>query len=82
MSMTPEKAAGVAENYTKPWCSHDPEAVASFFAGDGRIVINDGEPSEGATAIAQMASGFNCELPGLVVRMDDVRCSATHAVRA
>ncbi len=39
-----EKRAGA---YTATWCSHAPGAVASFYAEDGRITINGGEPSIG-----------------------------------
>ena len=76
MRMTQEMAA----DYTKAWCSHDPNAVASFYAENGRIVINAGEPSQGREAIAAMAQAFYAEFPDLIVRMDDVRSSGTHAV--
>ncbi len=54
MSMSPEQAREMAEKYTKAWCSHEPNAVASFYAEDGCIVINGGEPSKGRTEIAAM----------------------------
>ncbi len=78
--MTPETARDMAEKYTAAWCSHDPNAVASFYAEDGRIVINGGEPSVGREEIAAMAKAFYDEFPDLVVRMDDIRTSGTHAV--
>jgi uncharacterized protein (TIGR02246 family) len=80
MSISPEQAKEMAENYTKAWCSHDPNAVASFYAEDGRIVINNGEPSSGRTEIAEMAQAFYNDFPDLVVRMDSIRSSGTHAV--
>jgi steroid delta-isomerase-like uncharacterized protein len=80
VKMTPETARDMAENYTAAWCSHDPNAVASFYAEDGRIVINGGEPSVGREEIAAMAKAFYDEFPDLVVRMDDIRTSGTHAV--
>lgn len=80
MSMSPEKAKLMAENYSKAWCSHNPQAVASFYAEDGRIVINDGEPSNGRTEIAEMAQAFYNDFPDLIVRMDSIRSSGTHAV--
>ncbi len=80
MTMTPEAARDMAEKYTAAWCSHDPDAVASFYAEDGRIVINGGEPSVGREGIAAMAKAFYDEFPDLVVRMDDIRTSGTHAV--
>lgn len=33
----------MAENYAKAWCSLSPEAVASFYAPDGKIAINKGD---------------------------------------
>jgi uncharacterized protein (TIGR02246 family) len=75
-----QKAREMAENYTKAWCSHDPQAVASFYAEDGRIVINGGEPSQGRAEIAAMAQAFYSDFPDLIVKMDDVRSSGTHAV--
>jgi len=80
MSMSPEQAKEMAENYAKAWCSHDPNAVASFYAKDGRIVINDGEPSSGRSEITEMAQAFYNDFPDLVVRMDSIRSSGTHAV--
>lgn len=80
MKITPKKAKEMAEKYTQAWCSHDPDAVASFFAEDGFIVINGEEPSKGRTEIAAMVQAFYEDFPDLVVRMDDFRTSGTHAV--
>ncbi|GJL83334.1 MAG: hypothetical protein DHS20C01_29680 [marine bacterium B5-7] len=80
MNMSPEQAQEMAVEYTKAWCSHDPNAVAAFYAEDGSIVINDGEPSKGRTEIAAMAQAFYNDFPDLVVEMDDIRTSGTHAV--
>ncbi len=80
MSMSPEQAKEMAENYTKAWCSHNPDSVASFYAEDGRFVINEGEPSNGRSEIAEMAQAFYNDFPDLVVRMDNIRSSGTHAV--
>jgi len=62
------QAEDSAQAYTKAWCSHEPEAVASFFAEDGRITINDGEPSSGRAEIAAMARGFMDNFPDLSSR--------------
>ena len=80
MAMTQAQAEEFARNYTQAWCSHDPDAVASFYAADGVIVINEGEPSRGRTGIAAMAKAFYDEFPDLVVMMDDIRSSGSHAV--
>ena len=70
MRITPEAAQKMAENYTSAWCSHEPNAVASFYAENGKIVINEGEPSTGRTEIAELAQGFFNDFPDLVVRME------------
>lgn len=78
--MTPDQIQEFGRRYTEAWCSHDPESVASFYDESGRITINSGEPSEGRQAIAEMARGFFEAFPNLVVKMDNVRTSGTHAV--
>lgn len=80
MPVTTKQAREMAEAYTEAWCSHSPEAVASFYAEDGLIIINGGEPSKGRAEVAAMAGGFFNAFPDLVVRMDDVRTSGTHTV--
>ena len=78
--MTSEQVQELGRRYTAAWCSHNPESVASFYDERGRIVINGGEPSEGREAIAAMAQGFFSEFPDMIVKMDVVRTSGTHAV--
>jgi len=70
MGMTADRIREFARRYTEAWCSHDPDAVASFYAEDGRIVINGGEPSAGRGQIAEMVRGFVEAFPDLVVKMD------------
>lgn len=61
-----------AEKYTAAWCSQDPASVASFFAEDGSLTINQGESSIGRTAITAAARGFMTAFPDMVVRMDSL----------
>lgn len=70
----------MAERYAAAWCSQSPEAVASFYAEDGRITINNGDPTVGRAAIAEMAKGFYGEFPDLVVHMDDLRTAGHNAI--
>ena len=58
--------------YTAAWCSQDPARVASFFAENGSLKINDGEPSVGRAAITEAARGFMVAFPDMVVTMDDL----------
>jgi hypothetical protein len=57
-----------------------PDAVASYFAADGQISINCGEPSKGRAAIAEMAGGFYADVPDMVVHCDGVRAAGSHAL--
>jgi uncharacterized protein (TIGR02246 family) len=59
-----------ATRYTAAWCSQDPAKVASFFAEDGSLRINDGEPNVGRDAIAEAARSFMTAFPDMVVEMD------------
>ncbi len=80
MPISQSEAEALGRKYTQAWCSHDPNAVASFYAADGRIVINDGEPCVGRSAVAEMAQGFFNGFPDLIVRMDSIRTSGTYCV--
>ena len=78
MSIDPKDVKAMAEAYTAAWNSGSPEKVASFYAEDGRIVINRGEPWIGGAGIAEMAAGFFAEVPDLSLRCDAVRCAGDH----
>ena len=59
-----------AEAYAKAWCSREPESVASFFAENGSLQVNDGEPAVGRSAIAAVVRNFMTAFPDMVVTMD------------
>ncbi len=80
MPVSQAEAEERARAYTEAWFSHVPEAVASFYAEDGRITINGGEPSNGRGEVTEMARGFIGAFPDIIVHMDDIRSSGTHAV--
>jgi hypothetical protein len=61
-----------ATRYTAAWCSQDPSRVASFFAVNGSLKINQGSPSVGRATITAAAQGFMSAFPDMVVRMDDL----------
>ncbi len=62
-----------ARRYTAAWCSGNPDAVASFFAPDGSLKINDGAPNVGRAAIAEAARSFMTAFPDLQVFFDDLK---------
>ncbi|WP_299075681.1 nuclear transport factor 2 family protein [uncultured Ruegeria sp.] len=70
----------LARDYAIAWSSGDADAVASFYAHDGQIAINRGEPIQGHAAIAEMARGFYSEFPDLEVRCDMLRWAGSHAI--
>jgi uncharacterized protein (TIGR02246 family) len=80
--MTPDhnKAKQIAEAYTAAWNSGSAEAVAAFYAKDGRIVINRGEPWKGRARVAEMAAGFFTDVPDLKLVCDGLRCAGGHVV--
>ncbi len=80
MTISPGAVEQMAQDYTAAWNSKSAEAVASFYAEDGEIVINRGEPWSGRARVADMAAGFYADVPDLTLSCDDIRCSATHAI--
>ena len=70
--MNLESVRAFAVRYTAAWCSQDPSQVASFFAEDGSLTINSGNPSVGRSAITSAAGSFMSDFPDLIVRMDSV----------
>ena len=69
-SAQPDALAQFAQRYAAAWSSQKPEAVAAFYAEDGRLMVNDGEPAVGRAAIADVARGFMDAFPDMVVTFD------------
>lgn len=69
-----------AARYTAAWCSHDAVRVASFFAPNGSLTINDGVPSIGREAIAASAQEFITAFPDLKVIMDSVATEGSRSI--
>ena len=78
--MNPMRITQIAQDYTKAWNSKSAEAVASFYAEDGEIVINRGEPWSGRARVQDMAAGFYRDVPDLSLTCDDVRISENHVL--
>jgi uncharacterized protein (TIGR02246 family) len=78
MSIDPSRVRAIAAAYTAAWNSGSPEAVASFFAPDGQIVINRGKPWVGRAGVAAMAAGFFADVPDLALVCDLVRVADDH----
>jgi uncharacterized protein (TIGR02246 family) len=80
MTIDPARARALAEAYTTAWNSGSPDAVASFFAPEGQIVINRGKPWIGREGVAAMAAGFFADVPDLTLACDEVRCAGDRVV--
>ena len=80
MPIEPSAVEEMAHAYTAAWNSKSPEAVASFYAENGQIIINRGEPWIGRSGIQEMAAGFYKDVPDLSLTCNDIRCAGSHAV--
>jgi len=72
MSIDPIALRRFAEDYTKAWCSMDPDRVAAHFAPGGSLAINGGPAAVGRVAISATARGFYTALPDIQVYFDDI----------
>lgn len=70
----------LAEAYTAAWNTGRPEEVAAFFAPDGIIIINGGQPWRERAGVALMAQGFFSDIPDLHLVNDGVRAAGQHVV--
>ena len=68
--MQADKLMDFAIGYTAAWNSHDAARVATFYAEDGTLTINGGEPSVGRDGVTDAAQGFITAFPDIVVEMD------------
>jgi predicted methyltransferase len=80
-NMNPSDLTGFATRYAAAWSSQDPDRLASFYAANGRLIVNDGAPSDGREAISTKAAGFMAAFPDMVVKMDSVSAEPGGRVR-
>lgn len=62
-----------ATRYAAAWSGQDPVAFGAFYAVNGSLRINDGEPSVGRDAVIETARSFMDAFPDMVVRLDELR---------
>lgn len=67
-----------ATRYAAAWSSQDPVAFASFYAENGSLRINDGEPSIGRDEITETARSFMTSFPDMLVRLVELRQTDDH----
>lgn len=68
-----------AARYTAAWCSRDPAQVAAMYSLHGSLAVNDGAPSVGRQAIADLARSFMAALPDLHLILDRLEIKENHA---
>jgi len=59
--------------YATAWSSQDPVAFGAFYAENGSLKVNAGEPSVGRDAVVDTARAFMAGFPDMVVRLVEVR---------
>ena len=67
-----------ATRYAEAWSSQDPEAFSLFYAENGSLRVNNGDPSVGRDAIAETARSFMAAYPDMVVRLVELRQTDDH----
>ena len=72
------KPSELADAYTAAWNTGRPDDVAAFFAPDGVIVINGGDPWQGRVGVAEMARGFYADIPDLHLCRDGLKTAGNH----
>lgn len=72
-----DKMIDFAEKYTAAWNSKDPEKMASFYAENGSLIINEGEPSTGRKQLAKTARSYMEAFPDMVLTMDSLEISGS-----
>lgn len=68
----PARLIAFATRYAQAWCSQSGDKVAAFYAEKGSLTVNNGPPAVGRRAIAEVARGFMCDFPDMIVRMDKI----------
>lgn len=68
--MTGDNLTELAQHYAEAWCSQDPERVATFFAENGSLKLNDDKPAVGRARITEIARGFMRDFPDMIVTFD------------
>jgi len=72
--------ARLAAAYAAAWNSGSAEAVASFYADAGEIVINGDGRWVGRDRVREMVAGFFANVPDMVLRCDGSRHAGAQAV--
>jgi nuclear transport factor 2 (NTF2) superfamily protein len=66
----PDDIQAFADAYTAAWNSQNPASVASYYAQNGVLTINGGEPAAGRAAVEGVARDFMDAFPDLYLIND------------
>ncbi|MBT8295399.1 MAG: ester cyclase [Gramella sp.] len=61
------------QNYTEAWNNKQPDQMASFYAEDGSLIVNNGTPAKGRQEIAETAESYMEAFPDMVLTMDSLK---------
>ena len=67
-----DKMVEFGQRYTEAWNSKVPEQMASFYAEDGTLTVNNGTPAIGRTQLAETAQSYMEAFPDLELTMDSL----------
>lgn len=67
-----EKMIEFGAQYTAAWNSKKPEQMASFYAKDGTLSVNNGTPAIGRKQIAETAKSYIEAFPDMKLTMDSL----------
>ena len=67
-----DKMLEFGQQYTDAWNSKVPEKMASFYAEDGTLTVNDGTPAVGREQLAETARSYMEAFPDLELTMDSL----------
>lgn len=71
-----EKMVEFGEQYTAAWNSKNPEKMASFYAEDGSLTVNNGTPAIGREQLAAIANSYMEAFPDMKLTMDSLVADA------
>jgi nuclear transport factor 2 (NTF2) superfamily protein len=67
-----DKMVAFGKNYTEAWNSKEPAKMASFYAEDGELTVNNGTPAIGRQQLAETAQSYMEAFPDMVLTMDSL----------
>ena len=67
-----DKMVEFGQKYTDAWNSKNPEEMASFYAEDGILTVNNGNPAVGRTQFEGTAQSYMEAFPDIQLTMDSL----------